>query len=93
MAREPCSRADVLEVLQELIRTPSVNPSLAPDEGRGEEPIAKVAQKWLAANRVKSWLEEAAAGRPDTIAEVRGGQPSSSAPIWTLSCGDDDSAV
>ncbi len=73
MARKPCSRPDVLEILQELIRTPSVNPSLAPDEGHGEEAIAKVAQKWLAANGVKSWLEEAAAGRPNTVAEVGGG--------------------
>jgi acetylornithine deacetylase len=74
MAREPCSPPDVLEILQELIRTPSVNPSLAPDEGQGEEAIAKVAQRWLAANRVTSWLEEAAAGRPNTVAEVGRGE-------------------
>jgi len=59
-----------LEILQELIRTPSVNPSLAPDEAHGEEAIAKVAQKWLAANGMKSWLEEAAPGRPNAVAEV-----------------------
>jgi len=61
-----------LEILQELIRTPSVNPSLAPEEGHGEGAIAEVAQKWLAANGVKSWLEEVAPGRPNTVAEVGG---------------------
>jgi len=62
MPRKPCSRPDVLEILQELIRTPSVNPSLAPEEGHGEGAIADVAQKWLAANGVRSWLEEAVPG-------------------------------
>ena len=73
-AREPLSPPNVLEILQELIRTPSVNPSLAPEEAHGEQAIAKVAQKWLAANGVKSWLEEAAAGRPNTIAEMGTGE-------------------
>jgi hypothetical protein len=50
MVRELLSRPAVLEILQELIRTPSLNPSLAPDEAHGEEAIAKVAQVWLAAN-------------------------------------------
>jgi acetylornithine deacetylase len=63
-----------LEILQELIRTPSVNPSLVPDEAHGEEAIAKVAQRWLAAKGVKSWLEEAAAERFNTVAEVGTGQ-------------------
>jgi len=74
MATEPSSRPDVLEILQELIRTPSVNPSLDPDEGNGEVAIAKVAQKWLAAQGVKSWLEEAVCGRPNTVAEVGRGE-------------------
>jgi acetylornithine deacetylase len=74
MAREPLSRPDVLEILQELIRTPSVNPSLDPDEGHGEAAIAKVAQKWLAANGMKSRLEEVVAGRPNTVAEVGRGE-------------------
>jgi len=74
MARGLCSRPDVLEILQDLIRTPSVNPSLAPDEGHGEEAIANVAQKWLAANGVKSWLEEVAPGRPNSVAKVGRGE-------------------
>jgi acetylornithine deacetylase len=74
MASEPLSRPAVLEILQELIRTPSVNPSLSPQEGHGEEAIAKVAQNWLTANRVTSWREEAAPGRPNAVAEVGGGE-------------------
>jgi acetylornithine deacetylase len=72
MARKSLSRPAVLEILQELIRTPSVNPSLVPGEAQGEEAIAKVAQNWLTANGVRSWLEEAAIGRPNAVAEVGG---------------------
>lgn len=74
MSSEPLSRPAVLEILQELIRTPSVNPSLSPEEARGEEAIAKVSQNWLIANGVKSWLEEAAPGRPNVVAEVGKGR-------------------
>jgi acetylornithine deacetylase len=74
MAKESLSRPAVLEILQELIRTPSVNPSLAPDEANGEDAIAKVAQGWLTANGVKSWLEDVAVGRPNAVAEVGSGK-------------------
>jgi acetylornithine deacetylase len=70
MVETPLSRSSVLEILQELIRTPSVNPTLAPEEAYGEEAIAKVAQQWLASNGLKSWLEEAVPGRPNAVAEV-----------------------
>ena len=74
MASESPSRPAVLEILQELIRTPSVNPNLSQEEAHGERAIAKVAQNWLIANGVKSWLEETAPGRPNTVAEVGGGK-------------------
>ena len=70
MARKSLTRPAVLEILQELIRTPSVNPSLASGEAHGEEAIAKVAHNWLTVNGVRSWLEEAAFGRPNAVAEV-----------------------
>ena len=73
MSKNSVSRSEVLEILQELIRTPSVNPSIAPDEGCGEEAIANVARQWLEAKGIKSWLEQTAPGRPNTIAEVGGG--------------------
>ena len=73
MPRNSVSRSEVLEILQELIRTPSVNPSIALDEGCGEEAIAKVARQCLEARGVKSWLEESAPGGPDVVAEVGAG--------------------
>lgn len=74
MIWDPLSRTAVLEILQQLIRTPSVNPTLAPGEGSGEEAIAKLAQQWLEANGVKSWMEEAAPGRPNAVGEVDNGE-------------------
>src|SRR5215469_463070 len=73
MVHDRISSAAVLELLQELIRIPSINPCLVPDEGHGEEAIARVAQRWLTENGVNSWLEEATAGRPNTLAEVGNG--------------------
>lgn len=73
MTQEPLSRTSVLKILQDLIRTPSVNPSLA-GEGTGERDIAMVAQQWLSANGVKSWLEEVAPGRPNVVAETGSGE-------------------
>jgi acetylornithine deacetylase len=74
MRQESISRDSALEVLQMLISTPSVNPSLAPDEGHGEASIAGLARDWLAARGLRSWLEEAAPGRPNALAETGHGQ-------------------
>jgi acetylornithine deacetylase len=74
MPGEPLSRPAILEILEELIRTPSVNPNLDPDKGHGEEAIAKVAQKWLFKNGLHSWLEEVAPGRFNTVAEAGSGK-------------------
>lgn len=63
-------REAVLEALQELIRTPSVNPLLAPDEGEGEAAVAEAGRRWLADRGVSAWLEEVAPGRPNLVAEV-----------------------
>ncbi len=65
----------VLDVLRELIRIPSVNPSIAPDEGHGEGVIASFACDWLNANGVRAWIEEAAPDRPNVVAEVGSGTP------------------
>ena len=74
MVSESLSRPAVFAILQELIRTPSVNPTISPDEAHGEAAIAKVAQDWLIANGVKSWLEEVAPGRANAVAEVGDGK-------------------
>ncbi len=64
----------MLAVLQMLISTPSVNPSLAPEEAHGEATIAARARDWLAARGLRSSLEEAAPGRPNAVAETGDGQ-------------------
>jgi len=64
------TRDAVLDVLQALVRTPSVNPVLAPSEGQGEAAVAAVARKWLATHGVRAWLEEVAPERPNLVAEV-----------------------
>ena len=74
MRQESISRDSALEVLQMLISTPSVNPSLAPDEGHGEASIAAQARDWLTAHGLRSWLEEAAPSRPNVLAETGHGQ-------------------
>ena len=70
MPADALSRAVILELLQELIRIPSVNPTLAPEEGHGEAAIAAFACQWLAARGLRSCLEEAAPGRPNVVAEA-----------------------
>jgi acetylornithine deacetylase len=76
MSYLPLARESVLEVLQLLIRTPSVNPSIAPEEAHGEAAVAAAARDWLAARGIRSWIEEAAPGRPNTVAEVGDGRGS-----------------
>lgn len=73
MDHRTASPAEVLDALQLLIRTPSVNPTLAPDENASEAAIAAAARDWLIAHGVRSWTEEAAAGRPNAVAEVGDG--------------------
>ena len=73
MPDHPDLRSDVLNALQLLIRTPSVNPTLAPDEGCTETAIANAARDWLLAHGVRSWTDEAVPGRPNAVGELGGG--------------------
>jgi acetylornithine deacetylase len=70
MPGDPLSRQEILAALEALIRTPSVNPSIAPAEAHGEAAIAAVAHGWLAERGIRAWLEEAAPGRPNAVAEI-----------------------
>ncbi len=67
------SPAAVLDLLQQLIRIPSVNPTLVPDEDHGEAGVAAFARDWLAQQGMRAWLEEPAPGRPNAVAEVGDG--------------------
>ena len=70
---DPLNRATVLETLQLLISTPSVNPDLAPNEGPGEAAIANVIRDWFAKRGIESHLEEAAPNRPNAVARIGSG--------------------
>ncbi len=60
----------MIDAVQQLVRVPSVSPTIAPAEGTGEAAVAAVARDWLMAHGIKAWLEEAAPGRPNCVAEV-----------------------
>lgn len=68
------SRETVLDVLQQLIRIPSVNPTIAPDEGKGERAIAEFARDWLKQRGVNAWIDEIEGDRVNCVAEVGRGQ-------------------
>lgn len=74
MSRSPLDRESVLEVLRDLIRIPSVNPALAPQEAHGEKAIATFVRDWLRTRGIESRLEEAAPGRPNVVASVGSGE-------------------
>jgi acetylornithine deacetylase len=67
------SLESITALTEELVRIPSVNPSVAPEEGGDERAIARFACEWLTARGVKAWAEDAALGRPNAVAEVVGG--------------------
>lgn len=69
---DPLAPAAVLEVLQELISIPSVNPSLDP-AAPGEQAIAEFAARWLNDHGVKAWVDEVAPGRFNAVGEVGSG--------------------
>ncbi len=62
--------ADLVSLLESLVRIPSVNPCLAPDEATGELAIAEFIRDWLAGHGVPAVLEEAAPGRPNVVGTV-----------------------
>jgi acetylornithine deacetylase len=70
---DPLAPKSIVALASDLIRIPSVNPAIAPDEAHGERVVASFACDWLAARGVRAWLEEAAPGRPNAVAEVTGG--------------------
>ena len=65
---------EVVGLLRDLIRIPSVNPTLAPGEPGGEAAIASFIRDWLVARGVKAALEEAAPGRPNVVGTIGSGE-------------------
>lgn len=64
--------SETIELLQDLVRIPSVSPSLAPDEGTGEGAIATFAVEWLKLRGVEAWVDDVAAGRSNAVGRVAG---------------------
>lgn len=74
----PMNPENVTELLQELIRIPSVNPDNDPGTGQcGEENIANALAGWLRSLGAEVQLEEIRPGRPNLIARFapRDGRP------------------
>jgi acetylornithine deacetylase len=62
----------VIELLERLVATPSVNPALVPG-GPGEAAIAQVLADACRAAGLEVSVEDAAPGRPNVVALLRGG--------------------
>ncbi|PIC63371.1 hypothetical protein CSV79_12080 [Sporosarcina sp. P13] len=67
------TKTEILNLLQDLIRIPSVNPVLAPTEGHNEVKIAEFAVEWLQRHHVHAEIEYVKPGRPNVYAEVGDG--------------------
>ena len=67
---DPLAPESVLGLAADLIRIPSVNPTIAPDEAHGETAVAEFARDWLLRHGVPAHLEEAAPGRPNVVGEI-----------------------
>lgn len=74
MSADPLSEESIVSLAGDLVRIPSVNPAIAPEEAHGEQAVASFACQWLEARGVAAWLEESAPGRPNAVAEVTGGE-------------------
>ncbi|ARF17780.1 M20 family metallopeptidase [Sporosarcina ureae] len=67
------TNSDSLELLRDLIRIPSVNPVLAPNEGHNEVKIAEFAVEWLRKHHIHAEIEFVEPGRPNVYAELGDG--------------------
>ena len=74
MTRSLVTPESVAALLSDLVRIPSVNPVLAPEEGADERAIAGFARDWLAERGVDAWVEEVAPGRANCVARTGGAE-------------------
>src|SRR5262249_35886035 len=72
-SERPIERSTIVDVTSRLVAIPSVNPAIAPTEGTDESAVAEFARAWLQEHGVRAALEDAAAGRPNVVAEVGDG--------------------
>jgi acetylornithine deacetylase len=74
VSTDPLAPESVLGVLGDLIRIPSINPSLGEQGATGEKEVASFAVRWLEERGVRARLEEALPGRPNAVGEVGKGK-------------------
>src|SRR5258706_16297076 len=67
------SLSDTTLLLQDLVRIPSVSPTIAPDEGTGEGEIAAFAGDWLKARGIEAWIDDVVAGGPNAGGRLTAG--------------------
>ncbi|MBT8404072.1 MAG: hypothetical protein KJP18_09455, partial [Gemmatimonadetes bacterium] len=65
---------DAVDLLRELVRTPSVNPQLEAD-GAGEADIARLTARWLSGWGFEVEWREPEPGRPSVLARHGSGGP------------------
>ena len=70
---DPLSRDSIASLAQALVRIPSVNPAIAPDEAHGERAVSEFACAWLNDHGVRAWVDEVQPGRTNVVGEVVGG--------------------
>ena len=75
MSANPLAPESILGTLRDLVRVPSINPSLGDPSATGEGGVARFVQDWLASRGIEARLEEVAPGRPNVVAEVGRGSP------------------
>lgn len=68
------NKLQVQELLCELIRIPSINPSLGIEKENNEMNIAVFVRDWLVNHNIKANIEEAQPGRPNVYAEIGDGK-------------------
>ena len=64
----------VLGLLGDLVRIPSINPSLGEEGATGEQEIASFAVRWMEERGLRAGLEDVAPGRPNAVGEAGDGQ-------------------
>src|ERR1035437_1518204 len=67
----PLTETTVL--LRDLVKIPSVSPSLAPDEGTGEGEVAAYAVEWLKERGIEAWIDDVVPGRPNAVGRIVSG--------------------
>ena len=60
-------------LLRDLVKIPSVSPSIAPDEGTGEGDIAAFVVDWLKERGIEAWIDDVAPGRPNAVGRIVSG--------------------